>query len=403
MIEIELPDGTILEAPDNADVSAVAKNYLARQQAPSAPAYNPTEGMSATDKFLAGTGKAFADLGLGVRQVFDASNAVQMTPELQRNDPEGYEYMAGLKDKSKALQAEIDESRKLGAPLMDTTAGTVGNVTGNIAAALPAALLPGANAAVGATMIGGGLGAFQPVATGESRLENTAWGAGAGLAGFGLGKLANKAVSSAAKRVGLIESKVATKAAADAASETASARSAAGNAAQNAYRQLEHLRELKAMGLLTPEQKLIAEGLERELAEKAAEKLIPAAAQKETTAKAFKELTENESERAARLAIERLSNKEIKSQAMARLKRYGPAAAGGMIGNLIFPGLGGMVGGAAAGLTLRPAIRSMFNLAKNPAVQRKLLSPVANSGLLGDPRTAQALGLLGPSIYAGQQ
>lgn len=337
-------------------------------------AYNPTESMSTADKFFAGVGKGMTDIARGTGQLF------------------------GLVD-----QSSIDEAKRLDAPLMNTRAGTVGNVAGNVATALPAAFIPGANAAVGATMIGGGMGALQPVATGESRLENTLWGAGAGLAGFGLGKLANKAVSAAAKRVGLIESKVAAKAAADAASETASARSAAGNAAQNAYRQLEHLRELKAMGLLGPEQKLIAEGLERELAEKAAEKLMPAAAQKETTAKVFKELTENETERAVKLAIDRLSNKEVKSQMMARLKRYGPAAVGGMIGNMIFPGLGGMVGGAATGLTLRPAIRSMFNLAKNPAVQHKLLSPIANSGLLGDPLAPQALGLLGPSIYAGQQ
>lgn len=412
MIEIELPDGTILEAPDNADVSAVAKNYLSRQQKPSAPAYNPTEGMSTADKFLSGAGKAFADLGRGVRQVFNAGNAVQLTPELQRDDPEGYEVIAREKEKEKALQAEIDESRRLDAPLMasknevlgmDVRPAVWGNVTGNIAASLPAAFVPGANTAVGSAAVGGLLGALQPTTEDESRLTNAALGGLLGAGGHGLGKLANKAVSSAANRVANIETKVAAKAAADAASETASARSAAGNAAQNAYRQLEHLRELKAMGLLAPEQKLVAEALEKELAEKAMEKLLPAAAQKEATAKLFKELTETESERAAKLAIERLSNKEIKSQAMARLKRYGPAAAGGMVGNLLFPGLGGMVGGAAAGLTLRPAIRSMFNLAKNPAVQHKLLSPVANAGLLGDPRAAQVLGLLSPSIYAGQQ
>lgn len=410
MIEIELPDGTILEAPDNADVSAVAKNYMARQQ--QTPAYNPTEGMSGGEKFLVGMGKAFADLGRGARQVFDASNAVQMTPELQRNDPEGYEYMAGLKDKSAALQSEIDESRKLDAPLMasknevmgmDVRPAVWGNVTGNIAASLPAAFVPGANLAAGSAAAGGLLGALQPTTGDESRLTNTALGAGAGLAGFGVGKLANKAVSSAAKRVGLIESKVAAKAAADAASETASARSAAGNAAQNAYRQLEHLRELKAMGLLTPEQKLVAEALEKELAGKAAEKLLPAAAQKEATAKLFKELTETESERAARLATERLSNKEIKSQAMARWKRYWPGAVGAVLGHALFPGIGGAAGGFMAGIATRPSLRSMVNLAKNPAVQHKLLSPVANSGLLGNPHAAQTLGLLGPSIYAGQQ
>lgn len=36
-IEIELPDGTVLEAPDDADPSAVAKAYMAKQAAPQAP------------------------------------------------------------------------------------------------------------------------------------------------------------------------------------------------------------------------------------------------------------------------------------------------------------------------------------------------------------------------------
>jgi hypothetical protein len=41
-LEIELPDGTILDAPDDADPSAVAKAYLAKQNAPAQPA--PTLG-----------------------------------------------------------------------------------------------------------------------------------------------------------------------------------------------------------------------------------------------------------------------------------------------------------------------------------------------------------------------
>ena len=403
MIEIELPDGTVLEAPDNADPSAVAKNYLARAKPSPVDA---TEGMSTGEKYLAGIGQGFHSLGQGARQVAVDSPFADKILEFGYEKPAkflGLNPTKTLADERKELQSEIELSRKEDAPLLNTWPGFLGNVTGNIAASAPLLAVPGANTAVGSAAIGGLLSGLQPTVEGESRAVNTALGAGSGLGGFGLGKLANKAVSSAAGRIGLIESKVAAKAAADAASETASARSAAGNAAQNAYRQLEHLRELKAMGLLTPEQKLVAEALGKELSEKAAEKLLPAAAQKELTAKSFKELTENETERAVRLAIERLSNKEVKSQMMARLKRYGPAAVGGMIGNMIFPGLGGMVGGAAAGLTLRPAVRSMFNLAKNPAVQHRLLSPVANAGLLGDPLVPPALGLLGSSIYAGQQ
>lgn len=214
MIEIELPDGTILEAPDNADVSAVAKNYLARRQKPAA--YDPTEGMSVADKFLAGAGKAFVDIGRGVRQVFNAGNAVQITPELQRDDPEGYEFIAGEKEKEKALQSEIEESRRLEAPLMasknevlgmDVRPAVWGNVTGNIAASLPAAFVPGANTAVGSSAIGGLLGALQPTTEGESRATNTILGGLLGAAGHGVGKAIGAGVSGAKERISALPSR----------------------------------------------------------------------------------------------------------------------------------------------------------------------------------------------------
>lgn len=196
-MEIELPDGTILEAPDGADPSVVAKNYLARQS----PKFDPTEGMSGSEKFLAGAGKAFTDIGRGVRQVFDASNAVTVTPELRQQDPEGAEYIEGLKQDAQRLQQEINESRQLDAPLMKTGAGVAGNIVGNVAAAAPAAFVPGANTAVGAAAVGGVLGALQPTAEGESRLANAALGAGAGVGGYGVGKAVGAGISAAKKKI----------------------------------------------------------------------------------------------------------------------------------------------------------------------------------------------------------
>lgn len=347
----------------------------ALEEAKAREQYSPTAGMSTTDKLLAGAGKAFTDISRGAAQI------------------------AGFGPS----RADTDETKRLDAPLMDTKAGVVGNIGGNIAAAIPAAFIPGANTAVGASLVGAGLGALQPVGADDSRFNNTMTSGALGLAGYGSGRLLGKSVAAASRKMGDIERRVAEKAATQAASETASARSAAGNAAQNAYRQLEHLRELKAARPLTADEALVVARLEKELAEKALEKLMPAAAQKETTAAAYREAIETEAARAAKLAAEKLSGKEVKTQVMARLKRYGPAAVGGMIGNMIFPGLGGSVGGAATGLVLRPAIRSMFNLAKNPAVQHGLLSPLANAGMLANPATPQMLGLLGPSIYAAQQ
>lgn len=372
---INAPDGSSWEvnAPDGANEDAVMRYAKAqwgtKSKKPDYKPINATDDMSFGETALAGAGKAFVDIGRGAGQ------------------------MLGLVD-----QASVDEAKKLDAPLMETAGG----MTGNIGANLLTAFVPGGNSVKGAAAIGGVLSALQPTATGESRAQNaaigTALGAGGALAAKGIGK----GMGAARGRMESLAEKVKTKAAADALSETLSARSAAGNAAQNAYRQLEHLRELDALRGLTPEEMQIAKELTEELAKKAQEKLVPAAALKKSTAQAYQEAVASESERAAKLAADRLSGTEAKSQAMARLKRYGPAAVGGVIGNALFPGMGA-VGGAATGLVLRPAIHSLRRLAQNPAVQYQMLGPLANSGLLGDLSDPRILGLLAPSIYAAQE
>lgn len=386
--KVRLEDGRIarLEVPEGTSPDQV----LAFVRSMSAQSANndldPTEGMSTFDKVASGAGKAVYDLGRGIGQFG------------RENLPENVSNFLGL-----PTNEDIAEARRLDAPLMKTKSGYVGNIGGNVLSAIPAAFVPGANTYVGASLVGAGLGGLQPVVEGESRLQNTITGGATGVLGHGAGKLVGKGVSGARNKMQAIEQKVAAKAATDAASETASARSAAGNAAQNAYRQLEHLRELKALRGLTGEEALIAKELEKELAEKAIEKLIPAAALKKSTAQAYREAIESEAGRASKLTAERLSGKEAKAQFMARLKRYGPAAVGGMIGNMIFPGLGGTVGGMATGLVLRPAGHSIRRLAQNPAVQHKMLSQIANSGLLSEVSDPRILGLLAPSIYAAQE
>lgn len=350
----------------------LAQAYKAQQtrEAPISPKVTAMDGMSGTDKFLAGAGKAFVDVGRGAGQ------------------------MLGLVD-----QQSVDEAKRLDAPLMDTGAGMAGNIGAN----LLTALVPGGNTVKGATLVGAGLSALQPTAGDESRVENALKGGALGLAGAGAARAIGAGKNAAGTRLEALAEKVKARAAADAESATLSARSAAGNAAQNAYRQLEHLRELNALRGLTPEEMKIAKELTEELAKKAQEKLVPAAAMKQSTAQAYQEAVASEADRAAALAVERLSGTEAKNQAMARLKRYGPGAVGGALGSLIFPGVGGAVGGAAAGLVLRPTLHSLRRLAQNPAVQYQALRPIAGSGLLGDLADPRYLGLLGPSIYAAQE
>jgi hypothetical protein len=129
-------------------------------------AYQPDEGMSGGEKFLAGAGKAFTDLARG---------AGQMVGAVSRED--------------------VAESRKRDAPLMKTGAGMAGNITGNVAALLPSAFIPGANTLAGAGAIGAATGLLAPsTSTGET-LQNTAMGGVLGPASI----LAGRAVGATAR------------------------------------------------------------------------------------------------------------------------------------------------------------------------------------------------------------
>jgi len=88
---------------------------------------DPTEGMGGLQKFNAGMGKAFMDVGAGAQQL------VGMGPNAQ----------------------EVQDRRALDKPLMATGAGMAGNVAGNVAALAPLAVVPGAASVAGAGAVGG--------------------------------------------------------------------------------------------------------------------------------------------------------------------------------------------------------------------------------------------------------
>ena len=126
--------------------------------------YGQTSGMSGFERFAAGAGKSMTDLARGAGQ-----------------------YL-GL-----VSREDVAESRERDAPLMATTGGKVGGVTGAVATGLPSLFVPGANTLAGASLIGAGYGALQPsTSTGET-LTNTGVGAvlspAALLAGRGVSAL----------------------------------------------------------------------------------------------------------------------------------------------------------------------------------------------------------------------
>lgn len=291
-----------------------------------------------------------------------------------------------------------DSARKTNAAAKDAHPGYYmgGELGGTVASSL---LLPGSGAARGAGLLSAlgrgaatgavaGLGASNADLTqgdvGRAALD-TAAGAGVGLAAGGAGRALGALGQKAIGRVAAIDESVARKAADEAASLTASARGEAGRAAQDAYKQLEHLRELGAMGTLTQEQAKVAEQLQQELAGKASAKLLPAAAQKAAAAQAYSDAMSSEAQRAEELAAKKFSLGELKQQLGARLLRYGLPALGGAAAGLTGYGghgaLGGAAVGALAGAGMRPMLRSLIRMGSQPVVQRPVISGAA--ALLG--------------------
>ena len=140
-------------AGDVAGAKALADHIRAVIAPAPVQSVDPTDGMSGFQKFAAGAGKAVYDVGRGAGQ------------------------MLGI-----VSQKDIDEARRLDGPLMNTGAGTAGNIVGNVAIALPTAFIPGVNTVTGGAAVGAGLSALQPTSGDDSRLRNMTIGAIGGAA-----------------------------------------------------------------------------------------------------------------------------------------------------------------------------------------------------------------------------
>lgn len=124
---------------------------------------DPTVGMSGLQRAWAAYGGAAPMLFKGVKQLFGSNN-----------------------------EKEIADQRALEAPLMATTAGKIGSLSGNVALAIPATMA--APSYAGAILTGSVMGALQPTVGNESRLMNTGAGALFGLGGQAAGNLVGRAI-----------------------------------------------------------------------------------------------------------------------------------------------------------------------------------------------------------------
>ena len=151
-----LPDGFVIDQPKPITVRDKIRMAVSEN--------NPTG--SFLDNVAAGAGKTLFDLARGAGQ------------RLRSVLPQGAADSLRL-----PTQADIDEARARDEALSSTVGGKVGQVAG----ALPVALIPGANTLAGATAVGAGMGALQPTAEDESVLQNMAIGGAAGAAGKVIG------------------------------------------------------------------------------------------------------------------------------------------------------------------------------------------------------------------------
>jgi hypothetical protein len=168
---VTLPAGFVLDQA--APAATIPQGFVLDQPVASAQnQYDPSAGGSTlqfgpldtglpipqgVNRFLAGAGKGATDLARGTGQAL------------------------GIVD-----QQTIKDAEQRDAPLMQTGAGKAGAITGTIAAAAPTAFIPGANTYAGAALVGGAMGAAQPVAEGDvlaGKVKNAAIGGGLGVAG----------------------------------------------------------------------------------------------------------------------------------------------------------------------------------------------------------------------------
>jgi hypothetical protein len=125
---------------------------------------DPTEGMGAIEGARANAGRVMTDTWQGLEQLVGAAGP-----------------------------ADVRAKRALDAPLDNAPGATAGKIIGGAGVGAPAALVPGANTAIGATLLGGGLGAIQPAEDSAERVKNAlTGGATSGL--FTLGARAAPAI-----------------------------------------------------------------------------------------------------------------------------------------------------------------------------------------------------------------
>jgi hypothetical protein len=150
---------------------------------PAAPL--PINEMSFGQNLAAGAGKFVSDTGIGIGQLVNdaAAGLERAAPSTVRKGIDWLNEKMGSPS-AEAIQArgraDIEETRKRDAPLMNTAGGKTGYFLGG-ASTIP--FMPALTTVKGAAALGAGLGSAQPATSWEERRTNAGIGALAGGAG----------------------------------------------------------------------------------------------------------------------------------------------------------------------------------------------------------------------------
>lgn len=118
-MDVRMPDGTIIRGvPEGISQSELMRRLdKMRAPKPQEPAYDPTEGMSRTQRVLANIGAGMTDIGMGARQLWTD--------------------MTGTPEEQAAIKAEVDEKKRRDKALAEsTTGGSLLQIAGNVAPTL---------------------------------------------------------------------------------------------------------------------------------------------------------------------------------------------------------------------------------------------------------------------------
>lgn len=172
---------------------------------------DPTAGNSFLQNAWIGLGSTLPNLNMRFNQLSPSSGTgleyqvLKMRPGQERDQAVAAAQTAADRNLA-TTQAEIDETRRLEAPLMRTGGGVTGKAVGLLGTTAPAMAIPGANTLAGSALIGGGMGLLEPVATGESSAENAGLGMLGGGGGYGVGKALGAIATPVRSRLGDIAS-----------------------------------------------------------------------------------------------------------------------------------------------------------------------------------------------------